>query len=139
MDEIDKFKRAHAFKPAGYKLKWVGPAALDYFLCEPRAILAFDLNELTSQSDFPKFIETSKRVVRSGSMDGLCFYFRVIFDDEISFDTSPLRTNTRASAWGNRFFRMEGRNYEIGEDISYRLSMEDILRIEEWSVSVKQE
>jgi protein arginine N-methyltransferase 1 len=127
-DDIEKYK------PVDYMIKWLEVPALDYFLCEPKAIYSFDINELKDKNDIKKVIETSKKVVHSGTMDGLCFYFRVIFDDEINFDTSPLHTKTH---WGNRLFRIESRSYDIGENIAYKLTMADILKVEKWSVSIK--
>jgi protein arginine N-methyltransferase 1 len=124
------------FKRAGYDLKWLEPGTLNYFLCKPKAILAFDLNEVKAQSDIPQSIEASKTVVHSGEMDGLCFYFRVIFDEDMKFDTSPLNTKTH---WGNHLFRIESSHFEIGSQISFKLTMEDILDIRTWSVSINQE
>jgi protein arginine N-methyltransferase 1 len=130
VSEIDRFKRV------GYDMKWLEPGTLNYFLCQPKAVFAFDLNELKAQSDIPKSIRASKKVVHSGEMDGLCFYFRVIFDADINFDTSPLNTKTH---WGNHLFRIESRYFEIGSQISYKLTMEDILDLRTWSVSINQD
>jgi protein arginine N-methyltransferase 1 len=128
-DVIEKYKLAD------YKLKWPEASAIEYFLCEPKAIFAFNINELKDKNDIPKLIETSKKVVCPGTMDGLCVYFKVIFDDEIYFDTSPLHTKTH---WGNPFFRIESRTYEIGEYVSYKLTMEDIF-LKNWSVSINHD
>ncbi len=128
--EIDKFKHG------GYDRKWLEPGTLNFFLCQPNALYAFDLNELKSQADLPKSIWASKKVVHSGELDGFCFYFRVIFDEDINFDTSPLNTKTH---WGNHLFRVESRHFEIGQHISYILKMEDILDIRTWSVSIAQD
>jgi predicted RNA methylase len=126
LDEID------TYKPADYSMDWLETSALEFFLCEPQAVMAFDLNELNDQDDLPTTIETSRVVARPGEMDGFCFYFRVIFDDEIHFDTSPAHTNTH---WGNRFFRVEQTHFGIGDEISYNMTMGNILDSRTWSVS----
>jgi protein arginine N-methyltransferase 1 len=68
-------------------------------------------------------------------MDGLCVYFKVVFDDEIYFDTSPLHTKTH---WGNPLFRTESRTYEAGKHVSYSLVMEDVF-LKNWSVSINHD
>lgn len=130
VSDIDRFKRV------GYDMKWLEPGTLNYFLCQPRAIYAFDLNELKAQSDIPKTIRTTRTVIHPGAMDGLCFYFRVIFDADINFDTSPLNPKTH---WGNRLFRIESRYFEIGSQISYELAMADILDSRTWSIRINQD
>lgn len=115
------------------KLK-IEHSSVDYLLCDPEPILSFDLNTMRDPGEIPRSIETSKKVVRSGSMDGLCLYFRVIFDDEISFDTSPLSPRTH---WDHPLFRTERRQYVQGEEISFKFTMEVPTRRETWSVSVK--
>jgi SAM-dependent methyltransferase len=121
------------FKPAGYAMGWLESSALESFLCEPQPVLSFDLNELKNQDDLPTTIKSSKKVVTPGGMDGLCFYFRVIFDEENHFDTSPVHTKTH---WGNRLFRVERRHFRIGDEISYSMTMDTILDSRTWSVSV---
>jgi type I protein arginine methyltransferase len=130
VSDIDRFKRV------GYDMKWLEPGTLNYFLCQPKAIYAFDLNELKAQSDIPKSIRTTRTVVHPGAMDGLCFYFRVIFDADINFDTSPQNPKTH---WGNRLFRIESRYFEIGSQISYELAMADILDSRTWSIRINQD
>lgn len=109
-------------------------AAVDYFLCKPEPVMSFDLNAIDDPSEIPRCIETSKEVVRSGSIDGLCLYFRVVFDDEIHFDTSPLSLRTH---WDHPWFRTEGRQYTQGETISFKFTMDVPTKRETWSVSIK--
>ena len=72
------------YKLAQHTSRFLRPGAVDYFLCKPEAILFADLNAVTSGSDVAKPCRVTRRVVRSGVMDGQCLYFRVIFDEEIS-------------------------------------------------------
>jgi protein arginine N-methyltransferase 1 len=116
-----------------YSRKWLEPSGYDYFLCEQKPLLRFDIMELNSAADIAEVVETSRKVVRPGLMDGFCLFFKVIFDEEIHFDNSPKSTRTH---WGNCFFRVARRVYRAGDNINYRLRMGDILKIGTWSVSV---
>lgn len=114
------------------KLK-IEHSSVDYFLCDPEPILSFDLNTMHDPGEIPNSIETTKNVVRPGQMDGLCLYFKVIFDDEIGFDTSPLSPFTH---WDHPLFRTERRAYARGEELSLKINLEDPTRRETWSISV---
>jgi protein arginine N-methyltransferase 1 len=127
-DDLDRYKSRR------YDRRFIPNGSVDYFLCEPAAILSFDLNHLTDSNDIPSTIGTSKKTIRPGMMDGLCLFFRVIFDDEISFDTSPLHD---AMHWGVMLFRTERRTYDRGDEVSYRLTMDDVTESKTWSVSVR--
>jgi hypothetical protein len=85
-----------------------------------------------SEKEVPTTFNVSKKVQRYGSIDAFCLYFNVIFDDEISFKTSPLAGYTH---WGNCFFRIESRICHVGELIQYTFNMQDLLNITTWSVS----
>ena len=123
------------FKPVDYTQEWIEAAAVKRFLCEPVPILAFDLNTLNSEQEIPHVFEMSKTLTTSGSFDGFCLYFKVIFDEEIHFDTSPLTPYTH---WGNCFFRIESRQRFAGDIVTYRVTIQDLLDIKRWSVSVKR-
>jgi len=122
-----------AFKPAVYKQEWLEAGAVKHFLCEPRPVLSFDLNTLKSETEIPHAIEISKQVARPGALDSFCLFFKVVFDEEIQFDTSPFSANTH---WGNCFFRMESRECAAGDVINCNLTMQDLLDIKTWAVSL---
>jgi type I protein arginine methyltransferase len=125
--ENDKFKL--------YDRDWrVSPrSAIDYFLCDPSPILAFDLNKINDPSEIPKAVSASRTVRRSGRMDGFLFYFRVIFDAEVEFDTSPFSPRTD---WDGLHFRLESREYHQGETIAYTLEMKDPYDYQSWIVQI---
>jgi type I protein arginine methyltransferase len=127
MDNINKYKPTH------YSNLQIEHNAVDHFLCKPEACLSFDLNEMNDKAELPKLIEVSKRVIQSGSMDGICLYFRAIFDDEITLDNSPLHTRT---SWKNFLFRTESKHYTVGDFVSFRLNMEVPFSYETWSMIV---
>lgn len=110
-------------------LRWGG---FDHFLCRPEPLLAFDLNAMTDPDELAKSVKVSRTVVRPGRFDGLCLYFRVIFDDQISFDTSPAGTRTH---WANRMFRTEGRECTAGQVLTYEFSMGDPVDVNTWTLS----
>jgi len=121
------------FKPTDYKQEWLESNAVKKFLCKTSPILDFDLNAINSGKEIAHLITNSKQVIESGYFDGFCLYFKVIFDEEIQFDTSPLTTQTH---WGNCFFRTESRKCYGGELIDYSFKMQDLFDIKTWSVNI---
>jgi protein arginine N-methyltransferase 1 len=108
-------------------------AAMDYFLCDPAPILAFDLNQVTDPDEVPQLVSASRVVRRAGRMDGFCFYFRATFDAEVAFETSPFSPRTD---WDNLQLRVPSREYREGETIAYRLNMKDRFDVESWTVEL---
>lgn len=112
----------------------VSHSAIDYFLCDAAPVLAFDLNEIEDPAEIPTTIPVVRTVRRSGTLDGFCVYFRVIFDHEVSFDTSPFSPRTH---WSNSLFRVEARQCLEGEILAYTLDMKEPVRVESWSVRME--
>ena len=121
---------AEKFKPADHRFMYVQPYSIDHLLCKPKPILSFDLNGDEKLIDY-RIEKQSKKVIQEGVIDGLCLYFNVIFDDEISFDTSPVHGN---HSWSNRFFRTERTAYQKDDIITYELLMESPLIANTWHV-----
>ena len=103
---------------------------VDFFLCKPEPIIAFDL-EVMQQNDLPNTLHYRKKVVKSGRLDGFCFYFRAIVDDEISLTTSPL-SERRAYHWPNLFYRVESKIYNINDVIQFTLKIANPLDRNTW-------
>lgn len=122
------------YKGADYEHEWIESKAVKYFLCPADPVLIFDLNSLNSENEIPRSINISKKIVTPGAFDGFCLFFKVIFDEDVFFETSPLSTNTH---WGNCFFRAERRELSGGETINFKLNMPDLLDIKTWSVYIK--
>src|SRR5699024_8740404 len=93
---------ADRYRPPDYHCYLLEPSAVDTLLCRPEPILSFDLNRMQSASELRHVASVSRVTDRSGRMDGLALYFRVVFDDEIAFNTSPLRPVTH---WRLKLFR----------------------------------
>jgi len=58
-------------------------------------VFIFDLTTL-APDQMPKLFSVSKPIRRRGQVDGICMYFKAIFDDDISFvvDWSRRRQDT---------------------------------------------
>ncbi len=97
------------------------PEEIDYFLCDPEKVLSFDLETIKDGDSLKKIVFT-KRIMRRGRLDGCCLYFRTIFDEEISFSTSPLEEKT---VWGSRLLACEAREYDEGDAIKFELTIND--------------
>jgi len=121
------------FQGANYGHRFVRPMMLDHLLCEPEPMLTFDLNTLGDINELPHVLTAERVVARAGSLDGICVYFRTLFDDDLSFSTSPLDPMT---SWSNRVFRTETREYQVGDRISYRVEMPDLAFGDTWAVTM---
>jgi protein arginine N-methyltransferase 1 len=120
------------FIEVGYKQEWIDAASVKEFLCKPDPVLSFDLMGLNSEGDIHRLIEVEKNIIKKGMLDGFCMYFKAIFDEEITLDTSPKSEYTH---WGNCIFRIEPRACNGNEKINFTLSFPDLLDIRTWSVS----
>lgn len=121
------------FKGHAYTSRYLRPGAVDHLLCEPAPLVSFDLNLLEGPDEVPKAAEARRPVVRAGRLDGLCLFFRVIFDDTLAFDTSPEHPPTH---WGNRLYRLEARGCREGEVLEWRLTMRDLTDPRTWMVTL---
>lgn len=120
-----------AYKRPDHDLPYLRSGAFDYFLCEPEPVLSVDLNAIDSPDQIQRRFEVSRVVRRAGVMDGLCMYFRALFDEETSFGTSPALPPT---SWGNRLFRTEQRACRAGDVLRYSIAMDDLIHAQTWSV-----
>jgi hypothetical protein len=96
---------------------------VDYLLADPAPVWAKDLETVTIV-DQPQHIELTRTVKRAGRLDGFCTYFNAIFDDELSFTTQPLQSTTQH--WSIPLFRVETRQWSVGDRINFSLEMTDI-------------
>lgn len=125
------------FMSDDYRFRYLPPDSVDFFLCEPEPVLSFDLNDDNLQIDYRTKTQ-SKRVIKEGMMDGVCLYFTIIFDEEISTTTSPLDYN-RCVSWGNRFFRTESTHYHFHDSITFNVKMDVPLIANTWELEFQNE
>ena len=112
-----------------YYHQCVQPYEVDSFLCKPEGVMAMDL-ETVQKEDLLRALKYRKTIERDGRLDGLCFYFKVIFDDEISFDISPKSRNT---SWGIWIFRTKTEEFKKGDVLEFNWAIEDIKDIRSWT------
>lgn len=105
--------------------------AVSRFIGEPKPYLAFDLNVIDSESDIQKTVDVERRATTDGPLDAYCFYFRVVFDDQVAFDTSPL---SRYTHWGNRLYRADSSQCRSGDTLAYRVEMNPLTDARFWRV-----
>jgi protein arginine N-methyltransferase 1 len=125
----------HRYKSSEYERPFITPGTVERFLCEPAPALTFDLNTMQAADELPRLIAQSRTVVHAGELDGFCLYFRVIFDSEVGFSTSPLAPLTH---WGNRLFRTPPMRLQPGATLSYRVELDDLIDSRRWRVLVDQ-
>ena len=114
-----------------YYYNFIKPYHLEQFLCDPEAVVSFDL-ETIKESDLPNTIRYLRTVRRDGRLDGFCLYFKAIFDDEIFFSNSPMSKNT---SWAIPLLRVESRECKRGDVVEFGLTIDDIRDPGTWSWS----
>lgn len=124
---------AEKYIPASYNFSSIGEASIDHFLCTPEPILTFDMNKMESADELPTVFKCIRKVAQPGELHGVCMFFRVIFDESTSFDTSPVHTHTH---WGNGFYRFASKNYVVGDELTLTLTMENLIQAKSWSVQI---
>lgn len=118
------------YKPGDHRFMYIQPYSVDYLLCKPEPVLSFDMNDENARIDY-HIKPQKRRVIKDGVMDGVCLYFKIIFDDEISFNTSPININ-HCHSWSNRFFRTERTSYHAEDIISFTVKMDSPLIANTW-------
>jgi protein arginine N-methyltransferase 1 len=107
--------------------------AIAAFLCDPSPILRFDLNAITDPLEVASRVSASRVIRHAGRLDAFCLYFRVIFDDDVAFDTSPFSPRTH---WDSMHVRLESRHYQAGDTLNYSLDMRDRYDFRTWRVDI---
>ncbi len=120
------------FRSPSYE-RWSLIAGSGNFLCDPEPVLSFNLNQMNTPDELPTVLEGSRRVVRSGSLDGVSLHFRAIFQDDIVIDTSPMCPPTH---WGNPLFRTQSRMCAEGDTLYYRFDIADPANIDTWKLVI---
>lgn len=114
-----------------YHYRNITPPEVQCLLCEPKPILSFDL-ETMGRDDLPKRVVYQNTAERDGVVDGLCIYFRAIFDDAIVLETSPLGPRT---SWTMRMYRVEGMPVRKGQRVSYELGIKHARNDDTWTLN----
>jgi len=125
---------AERYQSSGYRFRYIEPYSIDHLLCDPVPVISFDLNDPEPAIDF-KIPAQNRIVTDPGVMDGICLWFRTIFDDEISFDTNPMNGK---HSWSNRLFRTPALSYQRGERIRFEVEMPSPCIANTWLVKMDQ-
>src|SRR5262245_42166115 len=67
---------------SAYHFREIYPGDVEFLLCDPKPVFTFDLTTLALEQ-IPKRFSVSKPIMRPGQADGICIYFKAIFDDNI--------------------------------------------------------
>ena len=122
------------FKSHRYRFQSVKGFFVDRFLCSPEAVMSIDINKIHSADEIPKKLEISRTVAQGGVLEGFCVYFRAHFDEQTSFDTSPMN---RQTSWENLVFRAERKHFGAGDQISYSVELPILANTASWRVTVR--
>lgn len=118
---------------SAYVEQRVKPHQVQHLLSEPQKLFSIDL-ETMQPGEVPKFVRYTRTVVHPGRLDVFVIYFRANFDDEISFDTSPLSPRT---CFENVSVRLEGQQLRVGDVIDIEWTFDDITLIYTWRVKYR--
>ncbi|MBJ6761246.1 class I SAM-dependent methyltransferase [Myxococcaceae bacterium JPH2] len=111
-----------------YFTRLVRSYEVEHLLCEPEPSFAFDL-ETMAVDGLPSVVRYERPVVESGRVDGLCLFYKVAFDAELSFTVSPLRGRNHT---GMTLLRVDPREYERFEMLSFELELPDPSDVRTW-------
>ncbi len=112
----------------------IKPQQVRQLLCQPKAVLTFDLATLR-QEDIPATLHYRRVVTTGGRLDGFCLYFKAIFDDEISFTTAPVRAGTLHTHWSLPLYRVEATTQRPGDVLEFTLRLADLRNQKTWQWS----
>jgi type I protein arginine methyltransferase len=123
------FPRTRVGPRSGYYFRQIDPGDVEFLLCDPEPVFTFDLTTLTLDQ-IPKRFFVSKPIIRAGQVDGICMYFRAIFDDDISLSTGPEAAKTH---WWMLLYRTPARIYRAGEIFGMQVEVPDLSEHRGWS------
>lgn len=125
-----------ALKPhtrKGYGHRRLGAGDVAHQLGEAEPILTFDLDDLHEEAELPRRFDVRRRVTRGGVIDGFSIWFRAFFDERTTLSTDPLEPWTH---WTNRLTRTPQREVAPGDEISYRVVLDDLIRPSTWTIAL---
>ncbi len=116
-------------------LSFISRYQIARILSSPKSILSFDLMKI-NENEFPKNISFNKKINYESSFDGFCLFFKVIFDDEIFFDTFPDSPKTH---WENviPYFRFSTRKLSKNQEMNCSLKMKDHNFLNSWEIETQ--
>jgi type I protein arginine methyltransferase len=104
---------------------------VESFLARPHTLLSFDINDLASEHDLVTTHDVQWRIDTAGTIDGVCFFFRTMFDDGTTFDTSPF---SRQTNWENALIRTTRVPLAAGDTIDHTIHLDPLTHRTKWRV-----
>ena len=120
---------------SAYYFREIYPRDVQFLLCDPEPVFTFDLITLTLDQ-IPKRFSVSKPIIRRGQVDGVCMYFKAIFDADISFSTGPDFVKTH---WPMLLYRTPLCIHRAGETFEVQVEVPDLSEHLGWSWQVGQD
>ena len=114
---------------SAYYFREIYPEDVEFPLCEPEPVFTFDLANLTLEQ-IPKRFSARKPIIRGCQADGICIYFKAIFDDDISISTGPDAAKTH---WPMLLYRTPARTYDAGEIFAMQVEVPELSEHRGWS------
>jgi type I protein arginine methyltransferase len=105
--------------------------AYEAYLCAPEAVMRFDLETL-EEDEIPHKAHYRNSAVRDGYVDGLWFYFKADFDEEISINSSP---DAPPNHWTQLIYRLERERVKQGDVLEYELDIRSLLDDNTWTLT----
>jgi protein arginine N-methyltransferase 1 len=124
-----KFSKTSIPPRSAYYFREIYPGDVEFLLCEPEPVFTFDLANLTLEQ-IPKRFSVRKPIVRRGQANGICIYFKAIFDDDISISTGPDSAKTH---WPMLLYRTPARIHGAGEIFAMQVEVPDLSGHRGWS------
>ena len=124
-----KFSKTSIPPRSAYYFREIYPGDVEFLLCEPEPVFTFDLANLTLEQ-IPKRFSVRKPIVRRGQANGICIYFKAIFDDDISISTGPDSAKTH---WPMLLYRTPAHIHGAGEIFAMQVEVPDLSGHRGWS------
>jgi protein arginine N-methyltransferase 1 len=112
-----------------YLLRYIDPSNVEFQLCEPEPVYTLDFATLRLD-ELPRHFSINKPVVRGGELDGVCSYFKAIFDDEVALGTGPCDPRT---CWAMPLLRVPRRTYRAGDTFAMSMEVPRLSEFRTWS------
>ena len=135
LDDVHGFDFSSMERSRPKNSEYYGIASCDrgvvkQFLGEPAPIVEVDLHTIT-ESTLPYTLKLTRKVERSGPLDGLVIYMKAKVDDDLVLSSSPLDPG-RAPHWGFRILRIDQSEVELGDELEITLTARDWTDPQTW-------
>lgn len=113
----------------GYDKRALEPDDVGKVLAKECSLLRLDLHTMATAT-LPTRWSMSRKLQKSGRLDGLAMYFKAGFDDEVFFLTGPSQTRTH---WTPRLFRTEAQKVKAGQTIGCEVNAGNPTNADTWT------